>query len=160
MSPLALNSTSYPKVFTIADAPSESAPGPFAVRALSSRSTVLLSGKELFAYLKSLETAEQKLNVVDFAELNSGAPVVPPAGPAKAKEDAKIEGAVQIAIGVKKEVDFAAWYTNVRLIMSSLSPSLIPLTGPAQSGHARLLQRQRLLHPQAVVIQHLGGDSR
>ncbi|KAG5219842.1 prolyl-tRNA synthetase [Salix suchowensis] len=29
------------------------------------------------------------------------------------KEDAKIEGAVQIAIGVKKEVDFAAWYTNV-----------------------------------------------
>lgn len=33
--------------------------------------------------------------------------------PIKEKEDAKIEGAVQIAIGVKKEVDFAAWYTNV-----------------------------------------------
>ena len=33
--------------------------------------------------------------------------------PVKEKEDAKIEGAVQIAIGVKKEVDFAAWYTNV-----------------------------------------------
>jgi len=29
------------------------------------------------------------------------------------RDDAKIEGAVQIAIGVKKEVDFAAWYTNV-----------------------------------------------
>ncbi|KAI5888749.1 prolyl-tRNA synthetase [Schizophyllum commune H4-8] len=115
VSPLALNSTTYPKVFTIVDASIESSPGPFAVRALSSSSTVLLSGKELFAYLKSLETAEQKLNVVDFAELNSGAPVVPPAGPAKAKEDAKIEGAVQIAIGVKKEVDFAAWYTNVLL---------------------------------------------
>lgn len=33
--------------------------------------------------------------------------------PVKEREDAKIEGAVQIAIGVKKEVDFAAWYTNV-----------------------------------------------
>jgi len=33
--------------------------------------------------------------------------------PVKEKEDAKIDGAVQIAIGVKKEVDFAAWYTNV-----------------------------------------------
>lgn len=31
----------------------------------------------------------------------------------KAKDDAKIEGAVQIAIGVKKEVDFPTWYTNV-----------------------------------------------
>ena len=36
--------------------------------------------------------------------------------PAKEKEEAKIEGAVQIAIGVKKEVDFAAWYTNVIVI--------------------------------------------
>ena len=33
----------------------------------------------------------------------------------KEKEDAKIEGAVQIAIGVKKEVDFPSWYTNVCL---------------------------------------------
>jgi prolyl-tRNA synthetase len=37
-------------------------------------------------------------------------------GAAKEKEDAKIEGAIQIAIGVKKEVDFASWYTNVRLL--------------------------------------------
>ncbi|KAG6820908.1 ribose-phosphate pyrophosphokinase 1 [Arthromyces matolae] len=35
--------------------------------------------------------------------------------PVQEKEDAKIEGAVQIAIGVKKEVDFASWYTNVLL---------------------------------------------
>ena len=50
--------------------------------------------------------------------------------PVKEKEDAKIEGAVQIAIGVKKEVDFATWYTNVncRLLafLSRLS-ELLPL---------------------------------
>lgn len=37
----------------------------------------------------------------------TGAPVK------KEKEEAKIEGAIQIAIGVKKEVDFPTWYTNV-----------------------------------------------
>ncbi len=31
----------------------------------------------------------------------------------KEKDDGKIDGAVQIAIGVKKEVDFPTWYTNV-----------------------------------------------
>lgn len=41
------------------------------------------------------------------------APAQTPKAPVKEKEDAKIEGAVQIAIGVKKEVDFATWYTNV-----------------------------------------------
>lgn len=29
------------------------------------------------------------------------------------KEEGKIDGAVKIAIGVKKEVDFPNWYTNV-----------------------------------------------
>ncbi len=29
------------------------------------------------------------------------------------KEEAKIEGAKQIAIGYKKEVDFAGWYIDV-----------------------------------------------
>jgi len=29
------------------------------------------------------------------------------------KEEARIDGAKQIAIGIKKEVDFAGWYTNV-----------------------------------------------
>ena len=82
----------------------------------------------------------------------------------KEKDDAKIEGAVQIAIGVKKEVDFATWYTNVCAYIQ-LSPvqlaqftSLFP--GPAQGGHARLLQRQRLLHSQALVVQHLGDHPR
>ena len=35
------------------------------------------------------------------------------------KEEAKIEGAIQIAIGVKKEVDFAGWYTNVCIMLHS-----------------------------------------
>jgi hypothetical protein len=39
--------------------------------------------------------------------------------------------------------------------------TLIFLTlGPHQSRYARLLQRQWMLYPQAVVIQYLGGDSR
>lgn len=33
------------------------------------------------------------------------------------KEDAKIDGAKQIAIGIKKEVDFPGWYTNVSSLL-------------------------------------------
>ncbi|KAF8345405.1 hypothetical protein F5887DRAFT_917383 [Amanita rubescens] len=58
------------------------------------------------AYLRSLETSETKLQIVDFAETTASSAT-------GATEDAKIEGAVQIAIGVKKEVDFASWYINV-----------------------------------------------
>ena len=47
---------------------------------------------------------------------DTAAPAAAASTPAKKeKEDAKIEGAAQIAIGVKKEVDFATWYTNVRI---------------------------------------------
>jgi prolyl-tRNA synthetase len=84
------------------------------------------------SYLRSLETEETKLQIIDFAELKASASSSTPAdgsagtaGGAAAsktaqldkekKQDAKIEGAVQIAIGVKKEVDFAEWYTNVLL---------------------------------------------
>ena len=71
---------------------------------------MFLSGKDIVAYLKSLETEQTKVEEVDFAALKtdgSAKPVV------KEKEDAKIEGAVQIAISFKKEVDFSAWYQNV-----------------------------------------------
>ena len=74
-------------------------------------------------YLRTLETSETKLQIVDFSELaaSSAAGATPaaasaPAAQTKEKEDGKIEGAVQIAIGVKKEVDFASWYTNVRFL--------------------------------------------
>ena len=51
----------------------------------------------------------------------SGAPVK------KEKEDARIEGAVQVAIGVKKEVDFAAWYTNVTSYFTNVHDSILIL---------------------------------
>ncbi|KAJ7510216.1 hypothetical protein B0H11DRAFT_1900569 [Mycena galericulata] len=43
------------------------------------------------------------------------APAAAAASKPAPKDGGKIEGAVQIAISVKKEVDFPAWYTNVLL---------------------------------------------
>ncbi|CCM00723.1 uncharacterized protein FIBRA_02763 [Fibroporia radiculosa] len=117
LSPLALNEQTYPKVVTAIDSSIISSTALFAVRALSSSATIFLSGKDIYAYLKLLETQEALLQEVDFEALKVGADtltVQPKAAPVKEKkEDAKIEGAIQIAIGIKKEVDFAGWYTNV-----------------------------------------------
>ncbi|KAI0293978.1 hypothetical protein BC826DRAFT_1091738 [Russula brevipes] len=123
LSPLALNKETFRRVTTVVDASLATATVPLAVRALSSSRTVFLSGPDILAYLRNLETAEAKVHEIDFAALK-GETVDPAAAAAQSKpaegkekraerEDAKIEGAVQIAIGVKKEVDFAAWYTNV-----------------------------------------------
>ncbi|KAG6331357.1 hypothetical protein ID866_7731 [Astraeus odoratus] len=119
---LALNKESFPKVITVVDSSIASTSSTFAVHALSSSSTIFLSGSDILAYLKNLETDELKIQEVDFAALKTEqAATVPAAGAAaaksgaKEKEDAKIDGAVQIAIGVKKEVDFSAWYQNVLL---------------------------------------------
>ena len=121
MSPLVLNAETFSRVTTVVDVSLADAPVPLAVRALSSQKTLFLSGADICAYLRTLETADTKLHEVDFVALKGEAA----AGTATQskptdkkekkleKEDAKIEGAVQIAIGVKKEVDFAAWYTNV-----------------------------------------------
>ncbi|KAI0053137.1 prolyl-tRNA synthetase [Auriscalpium vulgare] len=123
LSPLALNEETFPKVVTVVDASLASTSTPFAVHALSSTSTLFLSGNDILTYLRKLETHDTKLQEIDFAALKAEAAdgAAAPAKPAEKKEkkvvekkeDAKIEGAVQIAIGVKKEVDFAAWYTNV-----------------------------------------------
>ncbi|KAF5357275.1 hypothetical protein D9758_005971 [Tetrapyrgos nigripes] len=109
LSPLALNEKTFPKVTTVVDA-SIASSDVFAVHALSSDSTVFLSGSDIIKYLKSLETEEVKVNEMDFAAQE---PAAAPSKAQKEKEDAKIDGAVQIAIGVKKEVDFPTWYTNV-----------------------------------------------
>jgi prolyl-tRNA synthetase len=109
VSPLALNEKTFSKVITVVDA-SIASSDIFAVHALSSDSTVFLSGSDLVKYLKSLETEEVKVQEMDFA---APAETAAPSKAQKEKEDAKIEGAVQIAIGVKKEVDFPTWYTNV-----------------------------------------------
>lgn len=83
-------------------------------------------------YLRTLETSETKLHIIDFSEIaaspaTGAAPtaVSAPAAQTKEKEDGKIEGAVQIAIGVKKEVDFASWYTNVRSLFDKIFSMLI-----------------------------------
>jgi len=118
---LVLNVETFPKVTTVVDVSLSTAGVPLAVRALSSRKTLFLSGADIYAYLRILETAETKLHEVDFVALKGEVAVGAAAesNPTERKEkklekeDAKIEGAVQIAIGVKKEVDFAAWYTNV-----------------------------------------------
>jgi len=121
VSPLAINAETFLKITTVVDASLADAKAPLAVRVVSSSRTVFLSGPDILAYLCKLETAEVKVHEVDFAALKSETVDGPAAhsNPTERKEkkaekeDAKIEGAVQIAIGVKKEVDFAAWYTNV-----------------------------------------------
>lgn len=121
VSPLALTEQTYPKVTTAIDSSIISSDSLFAVRALSSDSTLFLSGKDIHAYLRRLETKESPLHEIDFEALKTEADA--PAGQAKAapakekKDDGKIEGAIQIAIGIKKEVDFAAWYTNVSMLL-------------------------------------------
>ncbi|KIJ14584.1 hypothetical protein PAXINDRAFT_169733 [Paxillus involutus ATCC 200175] len=110
---LALNGDTFPKVVTVIDSSIASSSTPFAIHASSSSSTLFLSGADIVAYLKSLETEEVKVQEIDFATLKTEAPAAKPA--VKEKEEAKIEGAVQIAIGVKKEVDFSAWYQSVLL---------------------------------------------
>ncbi|KAI5119372.1 hypothetical protein M0805_001048 [Coniferiporia weirii] len=121
LSPLALDAQTFPKVVTVLDASLVSSSATFAVHALASDSTVFLSGSDIAAYLRQLETADVKIFEIDFDTLKTEAAApAASAGPSKAaaqekpvKEEAKIEGAVQIAIGVKKDVDFPTWYTNV-----------------------------------------------
>ncbi|KAI6104402.1 hypothetical protein F5141DRAFT_1129730 [Pisolithus sp. B1] len=120
---LALNKESFPRVVTVVDSSIASTQDTiFAIHALSSSSTIFLSGKDVLAYLKSLETDELRIQEVDFAALKTEQSTAAPVSGAnaarsstKGKEDLKIEGAVQIAIGVKKEVDFSAWYQSVLL---------------------------------------------
>jgi prolyl-tRNA synthetase len=126
VSPLVLNAETFPRVTTVVDASLANVQVPLAVRALAANRTVFLSGPDILAYLRKLETAETQLCEVDFVALKNETTDNNAAAAAQAKvadrkekktekEDAKIEGAVQIAIGVRKEVDFAAWYTNVGL---------------------------------------------
>ena len=87
---------------------------PFAVRGLSSSSTLFLSGKDIHAYLKRLSSEQAPLHEFDFEVIKVEVDGPAKAAPAKKeREEARIEGAIQVAIGIKKEVDFSAWYTNV-----------------------------------------------
>ena len=115
MSPLSLSEQNFSKVHTVVDASLENSDTILAVRAQATNATVLLKGRDIFAYLNRLATKETPLHAFDLEAIKTEAPAAAPAAK-KEKEDAKIEGAVQIAIGVKKEVDFATWYTNVRTL--------------------------------------------
>lgn len=101
---LALNEQTFPKVTVVLDSTIQSAEVPLALRASSTSSTVFLSGQDIVSYLKKLETKDATIQEIDFEALKVVAP---------APSAARIEGAPQIAIGIKKEVDFAGWYTNV-----------------------------------------------
>jgi prolyl-tRNA synthetase len=110
-----LNKATFPKVLTVIDASIASSSSIFAIHALSSSETVFLSGKDIVSYLASLENDDIKIQEVDFETLKTdGGVPAQSSKQSKDKESAKIEGAVQVAVGIKKEVDFAAWYTNVR----------------------------------------------
>ncbi len=114
--PLVLNAETFFKVITAVNSTIEESTSLFAVRAHATDATLFLSGRDLFAYLKRLETKDTVLKIIDFEALKTEAPALAAATPAKKeKEDAKIEGSVQIAVGVKKEVDFATWYTSVSM---------------------------------------------
>lgn len=122
VSPLSINAGIFSKVITVLDSAVSSSSDVFAVRASASEATIFLHGTDISSYLSALETPDTKVQVVDFAALKAE-PVG--AAPAKAstsnkKQEAKIEDAHQLAIGVKKEVDFAAWYTNVRQTFTHL----------------------------------------
>ena len=92
---------------------------------------MFLKGEDIVKYLSSLETGDVKVQQLDFttlaAESSPGAAAATSRPAPKEKEDAKIEGAVQIAIGVKKEVDFPTWYTNVSRKKWSIRTYLIGL---------------------------------
>lgn len=115
LSPLAIDSEIFSKVVTVLDPSIAESSSLFAVHGLSSSNTVFLSGQDIVAHLKSLETTEIKVVDLDTTAPSPAAVAQTSKPPVKEKEDAKIEGAVQIAIGVKKEVDFPGWYTNVLL---------------------------------------------
>ncbi|KAI6045229.1 hypothetical protein EDC04DRAFT_2636558 [Pisolithus marmoratus] len=72
LSLLALNKESFPRVVTVIDSSIVSTPDTtFAIHALSSSSTIFLSGKDVISYLKNLETDELKIQEVDFAALKT-----------------------------------------------------------------------------------------
>lgn len=127
VSPLVLKPEVFEKVVTVVDSNLSSSTEVFAVRPCTNSATVFLSGQDILAFLQRLETDNTKIKVIDFASLSSDAPSAPitKAPAPNKKADAKIEDAHQLAIGVKKEVDFASWYTNVRSFLEEVSPQLI-----------------------------------
>ena len=129
VSALSMTTEVLPKIVIVVDEAVASSDEVFAVRARSNEATVFLAGKDIYAYLQSLQAGSASgqatnIHVVNFATLAaesaaSSGPIAKTAAPTK-KEDARIEDAHQLAIGVKKEVDFSSWYTNVGALFTHL----------------------------------------
>jgi prolyl-tRNA synthetase len=69
------------------------------------------------SYIKSLETADAKVQEIDFLALKAEAAAPAPAA-SKPKDGgdkapSKGDNPIQIAIGAKKDEDFSTWYTDV-----------------------------------------------
>lgn len=112
MSPLALDKQNLPKVVTVLDTSLASSSATFAVHALTPDQTIFLKGIEIAAYLRNLESGDTKIQEIDFDALRAQA-VAPTAAAPAPRDGGRIGGAVKIAIGVKKEVNFPDWYTSV-----------------------------------------------
>ncbi|KAK1226888.1 hypothetical protein PQX77_010104 [Marasmius sp. AFHP31] len=97
--PAALNQKTLPKVVTVADVSIAASSSTFALHALSSSSTVFLTGSEIVKYSQNLET-DVKVQELDFAsravESPPGTAVATSRASSKEEEDARILGATEI----------------------------------------------------------------
>jgi prolyl-tRNA synthetase len=142
VSALSMTAEVLPKIVIVVDEAIASSDEAFAVRARTNEATVFLAGKDIYAYLQSLQagsTSDQTKNihVINFAALaaesaaSSGA-TEKAAAPTK-KVEARIEDAHQLAIGVKKEVDFSSWYTNVGPFFTPLNGKILRICSRSSS---------------------------
>ena len=117
----------FPKVTVVLDSSIALSETVFAIHAGSSSDTVFISGKDLVSYLKSLETADTKVQEIDFAALKAEAAPAPATSKPKDggdKAPSKGENPIQIAIAAKKDEDFSAWYIDVGLFRNHVYASL------------------------------------
>jgi prolyl-tRNA synthetase len=86
---------------------------PIALHPSKSTVTIFKSGKEIQEHL---EKTGVKLTVIDFSATAVEAVAKPEAKKAAAKapkQDAKLDGAALIGVGIDKELDFSGWYSQV-----------------------------------------------
>lgn len=123
---MTLTSDLLPRLTTVLDSSLAASTSLYAVHPTTSDSTIFLSGVDLAKFLTSLGDS---VKVVDFAALKAAAPAAAPKGdkkdvakkdPSKTaladkkrKEEARIEGAAEVAIGIRKDGDFPEWYKRV-----------------------------------------------
>ncbi|KAG8897833.1 hypothetical protein FRC00_003749, partial [Tulasnella sp. 408] len=78
VSPVSLDATSFPKVLTVLDQSLTTSDSLFAIHAGSNSSTIFLKGSEIASYVLSLQTADNKVQTIDFAALKAEAAAAAP----------------------------------------------------------------------------------